>query len=116
MPEDPMDPDTPLREQLQAWRLPAPDDVLAERITRRALQAPQRLPPGLRIALALERALTEWRYGLAAKGGALAVCALAGLLVGGLGGVEPGLDELARLDELDVLALAFASTGWEGRP
>jgi hypothetical protein len=61
---------------------------------------------GRRLGESLARLLTEWRYGLAVKAGALAVCVIVGFAVGQLHDGNAGV-------ELDVVAIAFGQRdGW----
>ena len=90
---------------LKRWKVEVPPADLARRIAGEATRRPQQLPWSRRLARSMEQWLTEWRYGLALKAGALAVCVLAGLAVGQVSG--PGAQA-----EPDVLAIAFAQDVW----
>jgi hypothetical protein len=93
--------------RLRAWRIEGPPADLGARIAAEASRHAQQSPFGQRLAESLERLLTEWRYGLAVKAGALAVCVLVGFAVGQLGDSSAG-------SELDVVAIAFGQQdGWE---
>lgn len=98
--------DNDLIERLQSWRLQPPTADLARQIAAAASVHAQRRPFTRRLAESIERLLTEWRYGLAVKAGALAVCVIVGFAVG-------QLHDNHGADELDVVAVAFGQQdGW----
>jgi hypothetical protein len=98
-----------LERRLRAWRLDSPPEDLARRIVAVASREPQWQPRRARLQRWLGRALTEWHYGLAFKAGALALCALIGLVVGQLQNTAPDT-------EPDYIAVALAQNTWVDEP
>ncbi len=64
------------------WLVAPLSEAAKTRMIERALAAPQLLPWPLAAAAALERALSEWRYGLAYKLAGAAACVALGLGIG----------------------------------
>jgi hypothetical protein len=97
-----------LIKRLQAWQVKPPPADVARCIAAEASRHVQQRSLGQRVGVTLERMLTEWRYGLAVKAGALAVCVIVGFAVGQLHNSSVGA-------ELDVVAIAFGQQdGLEG--
>jgi len=80
--------DEDLKQALRQWRVPAPDDDLADRLIAQALSGPRQKP--------WQRALTEWRYALGYKLAAAGACAALGLGIG-----------IAAAEPLDIAAMAL---------
>ncbi len=99
------DDDKALREMLQRWKPASPPPDLAARVTGRATALAQVVPLPRRVLEALEHALTEWRYALGYKAAFLAICGVAGIVVGQLPLTSA---------EADVVALALAEDIWVG--
>jgi len=88
---------TDLKDQ---WPVAPLSDAAKARMIAHAVAAPQLRPWPQAATAALERALSEWRYGLAYKLAAAAACIALGLGIGL--NLEPR--------EHDVLGLAFMSS------
>ena len=97
--------DKVLRQMLKRWKLDPPPPGLADNIARRATAHRQDYPVGRRLLAVMERAFTDWRYGLRYKAAAVAACALAGIIMGQLP---------ATPAEVDLVALALAEDIWVG--
>jgi hypothetical protein len=82
------------------WPIPPLSEAAKARMIARAVAAPQLRPWPQTVITVLERALSEWRYGLAYKLAAAAACVALGLGI--------GLNFEPR--EHDVLGLAFMSS------
>jgi len=64
------------------WPVAPLSDAAIARMIKRATAAPQLLPWPRAVAAAAERALSDWRYGLAYKLAAAAACIALGLFMG----------------------------------
>ncbi|MFH1159186.1 MAG: hypothetical protein V1721_09970 [Pseudomonadota bacterium] len=99
------DEDKELLELLKAGRFDDVPPELAERIVCSATALPQEQPLRLKWRNFLERALSDWQYGLSCKMASFAVCAMLGL---GIGMYQQSEEYIA--DEyavLDIVAVAF---------
>ena len=99
------DEDKKLRELLRAGRFDDVSSGLAEKIIRSATALPQEQPLLLKWRCFLERALSDWQYGLSYKMASFALCAMLGLGIGVYQQSEKYIaDEYAALD---IIAVAF---------
>jgi hypothetical protein len=86
----------------ELWPVEPLPEATLKRMVARAVAHPQLLPWPQVVAQTVERALSDWRYGLGYKMMAAAACLLLGLGIG-----------LSERTSTDVTGLAFAHSGVE---